>query len=369
MERSLAELIAHLADRVEFVVLSEELSEDLRAMAEWHRIRVPRRPIPLKLVCFCLLAGWKLARVRADLTHTTGAIVLNRADIATIHFCHAGFREAAGRLSTPGGSRLRQANRALERGLAQALERWCYRTSRLTALAAVSGGVAEELARHYPGVSVVVTPNGIDAERFKPDAGARSQERSLASVGPGDVVALFMGGDWDRKGLGLAIEGLARARSSGLSTLRLWVVGIGDEARFRGLAERLGVGDQVRFLGFRADPQHFYQAADIFVLPSLYESFSLVAHEAASSGLPIVATGCSGIRELVGSDDAGLLVERDARAIGEAFARLALDPELRETMGEKARRRSQGYTWERSVQSVLDLYRALLGPQNAEVAP
>jgi D-inositol-3-phosphate glycosyltransferase len=116
----------------------------------------------------------------------------------------------------------------------------------------------------------------------------------------------------------------------------------------------------VRFFGARTEVEPFYRAADIFVLPTLYETFSLVAHEAAACRLPIVATRVSGIQDLVGDDEAGLLVERDPRAVGEALARLAVSNELRDAMGAEGRRRVAQQTWGRSAASVVDLYRALL---------
>lgn len=360
MERALAEMIVRLGDRVEFVVLSQELSEDLQGAVEWHRIRVPTRPIPLKLLAFCILASWELARVRSDLIHTTGAIILNRVDATTVHFCHAGFRQATGRLSPRGGPLLRRVNTALERSLALALERWCYRRSRLNVLAAVSEGVVSELTRHYPGIPLAVTPNGVDADRFQPDEEARRQERSTARVGSGDIVALFVGGDWDRKGLSVAIEGLAQACGAGATGLRLWVVGRGDQARFLQLAQRLGIADRVRFVGFRRDTERLYQAADLFLLPSLYEAMPLVVYEAAVSRLPLVCTPCNGIQELVGRNDAGIVISRTPEAVAHALGLLVADSSLREAMGVVARERALAYTWKRSATSVLDLYKDLL---------
>jgi glycosyltransferase involved in cell wall biosynthesis len=361
MEKALLELIRGACARVEFVVVSATLSRDLRPLVDWRRVRVVPRPFPLKFLTFMAVSSVRLARLRVDLVHTTGALVLNRADVATVHFCQAGFREATGGLAPASGPLLRRFNTGVSRSLALVAERWCYRPGRVASLAAVSGGVASELSRHYPSVPVTVTPNGVDAGRFRPDEQARTDSRRLAGLSPEAVVVLFVGGEWERKGLDIAIEGLSSARQSGVESLRLWVVGQGDEARFAELAHRMGVGDQVRFFGFRPDVEHFYGAADIFLLPSRYETFSLVAFEAAACGLPVVATDCSGIRELVGSDVAGLLIEGTRQGVGQALRLLAQDPDLRRRLGLAAHERATSSTWERSTQSVLDLYGALLG--------
>jgi UDP-glucose:(heptosyl)LPS alpha-1,3-glucosyltransferase len=183
--------------------------------------------------------------------------------------------------------------------------------------------------------------------------------RGELGIADGDVVALFVGGDWHGKGLALAIAAVAEASRRSQSPIRLLVVGAGDESRFRTLAARLGA--RVTFAGRRTDVERYYAASDVFVLPSWYETFSLAAFEAAASGLPVVAARVSGVDELVGDGEAGLIVERDAGELGTALADLAASPETRERLGTAARERSAEYTWERSTDAVLAAYRSLLG--------
>jgi glycosyltransferase involved in cell wall biosynthesis len=77
--------------------------------------------------------------------------------------------------------------------------------------------------------------------------------------------------------------------------------------------------------------------------------------------LPIVVTRVNGVDELVGDNEAGVLVERDRHAVGAALARLALDPDLREQLGRAARARTRGLTWRRSSEQMVSLYRRLEG--------
>lgn len=360
MERACAELIRRSNDSLAFTVICADLDPRLRELVDrWIRVRIPRRPSPVRFAVFFLLAGWALRRVDAAIVHTVGAIVPNRVDLASIHFCHAGYREAVGLGRSPGASWPRRLNRAMAQWQARAAERWCYRPARLSALAAVSQGVAGEVSRHFPGVPVRETRNGVDATRFHPDAASRDEVRQETSTDPDAVVALFVGGDWRRKGLELAVEALAAAASVG-TFLRLWVVGAGDVAQFQRIARRAGVAEQVLFFGPRSDTHRFYQAADIFVLPSAYETFSIASFEAAACGLPLVIPPLHGASELVGNDEGGMIVERTASSIGHAFARLAQDKTLREQLGGEAARRALQYSWDRSVDSVLEIYRALL---------
>lgn len=350
MERSLYELVSRTHERFHYVVVSAELAPDLVPFVEWRRIRVPMRPIPLKIVAFAAVAGFTLRRITADTVHTMGAIVPNRTDVASVQFCSAGFLNVTRRLAPAEAPPLRRVNTALARLLGLALERWCYRPGRVGAFAAVSGGVARELERHYPGIPSGVTPNAADTQRFKPDVEARATLREREGVRADEVVALFVGGDWDRKGLEHAIDGAARA------SLRLWVVGEGDVSRFARLATERGAN--VRFFGRQPDTERWYAAADVFVFPTLYEADPLVVHEAAASGLPIVATRVNGIVDVVGDEVAGLLVGRNGADVGEALTRLAADPALRARLGAAAREHALDYDWANATDGITELWSA-----------
>lgn len=363
MDRALAELIKRGSDRFEFVVFSVTLAPELRPFVEWRAIPVPRRPIPLKFVLFFLLAGVQLARERFDLVCTVGAIVPNHADVVSVHYCHTGFYRATGRLAPSDGTVARRLNTSLLRSLSLAAERWCYRNGRANMLAAVSEGLAGELTRAFPDVSVVVVPNGVDLDRFAPAAEARTRIRADMQIAAAGVAVLFVGGDWDRKGLGVAIEALAQARAAGARDLRLWVVGRGNERQYSSLARSRGVGDSVTFFGPRTDTERFYQSSDIFVLPTHYEALPLVVLEALAAGLPVVATPVHGVAELFNGRRPGILVERTPDSVGEALAELARNPDIREEMGRAGRALASEYTWERSVERMLDLYRAMLDPE------
>jgi glycosyltransferase involved in cell wall biosynthesis len=355
MERVCAELIRRAPSDISFTVISRTLGDDLRQRVTWRRVPTPNRPFLLKYTVFLLLASLRLLRTRG-LRHSVGAIVPNRVDVAAVHFCHAGYVARTRRLAPPGAPPLRAINTAATRIVSWLAERWCYRPGRVRALAAVSAGVAHELETHFPNVPVVVTPNGVDVDRLPSVADAR-RPSTLTAGKP--LVALFVGGDWDGKGLGPAIEGLAEARRLSNRRLELWVVGRGDERRFRRLAAQAGVSRCVRFFGFRGDVGQFYDAADVLVLPSLYEADPLVVHEAAAAGLAIVVTRVNGVEELVGDDEAGFIVDRDARAIGAALARLVVDEPLRLRQASAARAKARAMSWERSTAGVVNLYHRL----------
>ena len=359
MERAMAELIRRQADSFRFVVVAARLAPELRPLVwRWVRIPAPRRPAPLGFAVFYLLAGLRLVGMHPDLVHTLGAIVPNRCDLTSVHCCHAGLLEARRSWAPQGAPLLRRLHTGRVGLGSLAAERWSYRPGRVRQLAAVSEGLARELERHYPGATVAVTPNGVDSDRYHPSSAARAELRAENAVADNDVVVLFVGGDWHHKGLSLATEATAVAGEGTGIRLHLWVVGTGVAAH----VPVSSGGSRPTFFGPRPDAERYFAAADIFVLPSCYETFSLVAHEAAACGLPIVATRVSGVEDLIGThEDAGILVERTAHSVSDALSRLIERPEIRAEMARRGRERAATFTWERSTGSVRALYDALLG--------
>jgi glycosyltransferase involved in cell wall biosynthesis len=356
-----AELVDRLGDRVEFVVVSCSLPRALRAIVEWRRVPAPSQ-YHLRWAVFFLLCPLRLRLARVDLVHASVGkpFTPGRVDLLWVHFCHAEYD----RLRPPSE---RQISRRLIRLLVRSLERLCY-SHRVRMLAAVSSGQATDLARHFPGVPVSVVPLPLDTERFRPDARTRAKLRAEMGVEPYELVALFVGDNWERKGLDVAVEAVAGARRGGLP-LRLWVIG-GDTrgsraAEVLGHAERLDIASRVELLGIRSDVERFYQAADVFVLPTLYENHSRAMLEAAASELPLVVPVVNGVAEIVGDGEAGIVVSRTPASIAEALLRLGRDPDLRARLGTAGRARVLPYTLERNADCTAALYERLLPPELA----
>jgi glycosyltransferase involved in cell wall biosynthesis len=334
------------------------LPEEIRPLVEWYRIPFLRWPsFRLRWVVFYLLGGLRIMRLRADLVHTVGPtpIVPNHVDLNTVTYCHAAFHEATV------GDRIKGCSIGWRIGerLARGLERWWFKR-RVRVLVALSEGSAADLRRHYPGVEVAVVPRGIDLGRFRPDNGARRQLREEQSLSQSEVVALFVDQDHRQlKGLQVAIEAFAAASRVEGGPALLWVLGDKNDG-CASLADRLGVKERVRFLGYRRDPERFYQAADIFVLPTAYETFCRSAHEAAACGVPIVAPAVSGVLELVGANEAGIVAGRNAKEVARALVTLATDPALRAQKGSVARQRTAVFEQEAVATRVLALHRSLL---------
>lgn len=355
-ERAVAELVRRLHHEYDLVVFASELDPNLRTLVTWKRVPTPRRPAPVRFVVFYLLASARVAACRLDVVHAVGAVLPQRLGMVSIPCLHTAFRERT-RGCRNGAPPLRRVNAALALLLWVLAERWSFRPGRVRLVAPTSAGAASELERHYPGVRIHVIPNAVDTSRFRPDGRVRAEVRSAFGARDDRVLGLFLGGDWYHKGLPIALEALALAVGTvGDTAGELWVVGSGDSRRMAYFARQLGIEERVRFLGFRRDTERFYQAADVFLLPTAYESFSIATHEAAACGLPLLVPRVNGVAELIDAGG-GLVVQREPTSIAAALCRLAKDPDLRAELGRAARRRAEQFSWERAASEVAWSYR------------
>jgi glycosyltransferase involved in cell wall biosynthesis len=354
MERQLAELaigLERLGHRVTVIAWTCELPED--SAVTFHRVRGPRRPFLLGYPSFMVLGSLAVRRWRKGIVQATGAIVLNRVDSVAIHCCHQVYRETP-RRSTP----IFRLYVGLMGLIKRAAERACVRANRSASFVCVSEGVAEEMREHYPEAAnrVLTIHNGVDTSVFAP--GLHGDEaralRARLGIADGRRVAAFVARGWGHKGLDSLIEALAAAPD-----WELVVAGTGDERRYRELADSHGVGDAVHWLGVTREIHVVYELADAFVLPSSYETFSLVTFEAAATGLPLLATPVSGVRELVVDGENGFLITRDPATIAARLNQLAADRELSARLGRAAREAAISFSWEQMVAKHQKLYAGL----------
>jgi glycosyltransferase involved in cell wall biosynthesis len=176
----------------------------------------------------------------------------------------------------------------------------------------VSDAVRHRLASQYgfPPRRLVTVRHGVDLERFRPDTERRQQLRESWGVQPTSLVFGSVRRFVHDKGLDVAIDALARARSIYRERpLHLVLVGDGPErGALERQAERLGVGEYVRFLGFCAAPWEIYPAFDTFLLPSRVEALGVVALEAMACGCDVIGSRVGGIPEMIPDEGIGTLV-------------------------------------------------------------
>ncbi|MCL4213953.1 MAG: glycosyltransferase family 4 protein [Gemmatimonadales bacterium] len=351
-ERAAAEVLTRLAPEVDLTIVARRC-ELPGVRATVRLVAVPGRPAVLTSAMFASAAAGHARRAGSQLLQSIGAAV-PEADVITAQFCQAAFTARFGGLRGGGGARGIFQSWVQRRFVRD--ERRAYGARRLRAVIAVSSGVGRELQEHY-GVSadlIHVIPNGVDHGTFHPvPASERHKLRAALGLPADRCIALFLGGDWERKGLRDAIGAVA-----GLPDMELVVVGVGPVAPMQEHAERLGAAAQVRFVGKSTEPQRWYQAADFLLFPSRYEAFSLVTLEAAASGLPIVAHAINGTEDLVADGENGFLSEWGVDALRGHVTRLRDDTALRVAMSGAAVESSRRYAWDRIAAEHLRVLRA-----------
>jgi UDP-glucose:(heptosyl)LPS alpha-1,3-glucosyltransferase len=361
MERQVTELIAgFLAAGWEVTVIAWACDVPDHEHLRWVKVTGPYRPFVIGYPWFFARAGLALARHRRGIVHVNGALVPNRADVATVHFSHRGFSRTGAKREGSRSTVLHRLNSVVSGWESLLAERWCYRTRRTPHLVAISDGVAAEASREYGYEIERVTaiPYGVDTDLFAQDAVARESTRSELCRSDDELLVLFVGGDWGRKGLAFVIDALVDSPG-----WRLVVVGSGDSRQYAARAAAAGVEDRVTFLGTRTLPTDVYSAADAFCLPTAYETFCLVAHEAAAAGLPLLVPCVHGVDVLIDNGVNGWFIERDPATIAEGLRTLRADPELRARMGAAARQASLSYSWAAAVSAHVELYERLLVEQ------
>lgn len=340
-ERAAAEVLTRLARDVDLAVVAR-VCELPGARARFVPIRTPSRPALLRTALFARRAGTVARTLGSTLVESIGAAA-READVIIAQFCQAAFTARFGGLR--GGSPVRRAWQRAVQSRFVADERHAYGSSRLRRVIAVSSGVGRELQEHYgvPADRIAVIPNGVDRTTFHPvDAQARRALRVRFGLPPDACVALFLGGDWERKGVRDAITAVA-----GLPDVVLAIVGAGDQEAMRRHAERAGAATQLRFGGMSGEPESWYRAADLLLFPSRYEAFSLVTLEAAASGLPIIAHAINGTEDLITPGVNGYLSEWGPEALRAHVQRLRDDSALRSRLSAGAVESALRYDWDR----------------------
>lgn len=227
------------------------------------------------------------------------------------------------------------------------------------AVIALTPRLARLLATHgVDPARIHVIPSGVEAG---PHAGTngRRPPASFAARRDGRPRILFVGRLAEQKGVRYLVEAAAGMQTRGVEVC---LVGDGPERpALERLVHRRRLEDRVSFLGF----QHhdtipaLMAAADVLMLPSVYEELGSVLVEAMHAGLPIVASDTGGIPDAVG-DAAVLVPPRDAPALARALDEVLGDPARRARLSAAARERARGYHWDALAERVLTVYASVL---------
>jgi glycosyltransferase involved in cell wall biosynthesis len=225
------------------------------------------------------------------------------------------------------------------------------------ALMACSANIADLTTGYYgvPREEIDVVHCGVDAQAFRPAKGAGRRK--------GRPTVLFVGNIKGNKGVQIVLEAVLQLRSR-YPDIRLQILGAIEGSMIEEFPARIageGAEANVEFLGFidRAGLPAYYQQADVFASPALYEGgVANVYIEAMACGCPVVASTAGGGPEAVTDGQTGLLVPpNDTEAVVQALDRILGNPPLRRRMGEAARKRVDDYfAMDRYIDRVLAVY-------------
>jgi UDP-glucose:(heptosyl)LPS alpha-1,3-glucosyltransferase len=210
----------------------------------------------------------------------------------------------------------------------------------------------------YPRVTpdTVVIGNGVDTVRHRPPSDTqRADARERYGFGPDDVVVLFVGHEFERKGLPLLVEAVGEAPDH----VHLLVVG-GTSDMLTDLRRRIraaGCEERVVLAGRLIDPTPAFHAADLLGFPSRYEAYPLVVLEALAHGLPVVATQIGPVPDLVEDGVNGFVVTADPLEIRDRVVELAGMP--RDRLRSAARATAEEHGWDRIARRYLTLLEGL----------
>ncbi|MCA1658639.1 MAG: glycosyltransferase family 4 protein, partial [Verrucomicrobiaceae bacterium] len=220
------------------------------------------------------------------------------------------------------GSPLQKLSRLFNRkhSAALALEESLFGKGGARRVIANSRMVKEEITRFYgfPAEKIDVVYNGVPLQLFERDEQARAKTREAYGLGKDDIAVLFAGSGWERKGLRFAIDAIERQEKR----MTLLVAGRGEGRGFK--------SERVKFLGVVREMPSLYAAADIFLLPTIYDPFSNACLEALATGLPVITTRANGFSEIIESGRHGTVIDdpRKVDALAKAL-RLWSDPARR----------------------------------------
>jgi glycosyltransferase involved in cell wall biosynthesis len=366
-ERALAELLERLArDYGCEIHLYAQRVEDLKfensklsrspqpGTILWRK--VPSLPGP-HLFQFCgwlaLNKIWRcwdrwVRRVHCDLLFSPG---INCFD-ADVLLVHAVFHRLAEMAEVSRSSWLQIAHRKAYYRLLCWLERKIYGNEKVV-LAAVSRHTADQLRQYFRRDGVPVVPNGVDSRVFNEVSRneRRDDMRRRWKIASNEHALLLIGNDWKTKGLSILLQAAAECHDL---PVRLLVVGKEDSGGWAGLISQLNLRERVSFFAPIANVLDFYAAADVYVAPSLEDSFNLPALEAMACGMPVIVSASAGVSEWIESGTDGLVMKdpRDAGELAGALRKLLLDPECMHRIGKNAALKAATLSWDRHAETI-----------------
>lgn len=348
VERYALELIRNLTTRAEVHLFTNEIKAETDARV--HSVASLGKKDLFSVNSFMVFLKKSLRKKDFDIIHSMGPLYLD-PDVVTAHICQK--RLLSDKETLFGDfSFFKRKYWDVRTHTAAGFQKISFNNAQQ--VIAVSSLLAKELTDFYGIEKPVVIHPGIGQEFFESFSELkREAKREELGIGKDSKVVLFVGGQWERKGLKYLIETLSSLPRSTL----LLVVGKGDEEMYKKIARNRGVIERVIFAGFTENIIDYYNISDMLALPSLYEPFGYPVLEAMAAGLPVIASKQVGASELISEGETGYILDNveDVKMIGSSI--LSIIKKGKENLSQKARKRAKEYLWERKIEDILSVYK------------
>lgn len=224
---------------------------------------------------------------------------------------------------------------------------------------------------------MVIIPPGVDTCHFYPIPA--DEAKQYIGLKPENRMVLFVGRIEPLKGVDTLIHAMSCLGLQGArQPVHLAIIGgdvnvkledMSEEMiRLQKLCDDLCMGGMVVFLGKRGQDTlpYYYSAAEVVVMPSLYESFGMVALEAMACGVPVIASEVGGLGYLVQNGITGYTIpDSDPKALCDKLAELLGNTDLRNQMGRYAAEYAVDYAWETIASQIVEVYNDVLSKEKA----
>jgi UDP-glucose:(heptosyl)LPS alpha-1,3-glucosyltransferase len=331
------------------VVTSEPCRMDDRIHV--HRTVGFPRSKALSKVLFRAQEERHLRSLHCDVTYSFG--VGRGADVVAAQSCHLAGKEILKSHSKKSGE---GRNWGVYDFVSLGDERALLTGENTKLIIACSHLVKDEIVQYY-GVHpdrIVVIPNGVALRAVDRSAGGMASKKKKWGVSEKEKTLLFMGNEFARKGLRTVLESFARL---GTCDVRLLVAGKGNTRPYASLAGELGITGSVTFLGSVQNPEELFGAADLFVLPTVYEPFGMVVIEAMAAGVPVIASRTCGAVEGMTHGHHGFFLDdpSSAEEVVHCIRTLLTSEDLRKKLSAAGCSKAAEFTWDKVAARTLEV--------------
>jgi len=364
IERYVVEMINYFKNRHDVFLLSSDCKINLSSVHK-KKISYIQKPFFFHLLSAAFLNAKKAkelkSRLKMDIVCSQGSDSLF-TDVVVMHSCHMAWVKFSKRELNEKIKRWINPN---DRTVLFLERRVLQRAKKIVAVShLVKSQILDNYGKIVPPNKIEVIYNGVNFREFymskKKRRSTRKKVREKLGIKGGELLLLFVGNYFERKGLRFLLEAIPQIEGK----FKLLVIGKDNPKPYLEICDKLKIREKVIFYGVSSNIRNLYNASDIFVFPTLMEPFGLVTFEALAAGLPIITTNANlnGAAEILREGENAFILKdpKDSREIAEKIQVLLNNKKLREKMEERNIRLGRLYSWKNVGKKMEKCFNSLL---------